>query len=458
MKNRKITIKSIAAVLSSALIASSLAACSGGGSKTENTPIAPTSGGKVLNIYCWNDEFRSRIEQYYLPDHPLPDGVTVNWIVTPNADMAYQQKLDQTLPGNSTAAVDDRIDIFLVEADYAVKYTDTKYTLPLSDFGITDADLGDQYKYTKQVATDSSGVLKGVSWQAAPNIFLYRRSIANAVLGTDDPATVQAAVADWSKFTETAGKMKDQGYLMVSGYDDTFRAYSNAADRAIVENGVIEVPQAWLEWVDMTKTFSDNGYNNRTRLWDTAWGADMKKDSKVFSYFGAPWFINFTLKDYAMDDSAAGIVDGNGSLGDWAATEGPAPSYWGGTWICAAEGTDNKDEIASIMRTLTTDKALMKRIATDPGVEDYTNTISGMKEIADSDFSSVILGGQNPFPYYAKIADSIDVSKTISAYNQLAETFQGNMADYFSGAVDKNTAIENFYTAAREKYPELKRA
>ncbi|MDR0986179.1 MAG: carbohydrate ABC transporter substrate-binding protein [Ruminococcus sp.] len=447
--------KTIAVLAALMLSASLFAACT---KKEENTAsAAPTSGGKALNIYCWNDEFRSRVEQYYLPDNPLPDGVTINWIVTPNADMAYQTKLDQTLPGNATAAANDKVDIFLVEADYAAKYINTKYAVPLSEIGITNEEIADQYAYTKQIGSDSSGVIKGISWQAAPNLFLYRRSIANSVLGTDDPTAVQNSVSSWDVFEDTAASMAASGYQMVSGYDDTFRAFSNNADKAIVENGVIEVPKAWLDWADQTKVFTDNGYNNRTRLWDTAWGAGMAKDSTVFGYFGPAWFINFTLVDYSMANADEGVVNGNGSIGDWAVTEGPAPSYWGGTWICAAEATDNVDEIRNIMKVLCTDKAVMERIATDPGVEDYTNTVSGMKEVANSPYTSITLGGQNPFPIYTAVADRIDVSKTISPYNQLAETFQGVMADYFSGAVDRDTAIENFYTAAREKYPELKR-
>jgi hypothetical protein len=447
--------KSIAAI--SAITLALLTACGSGDSNNGGSSAAPSSGGKVLNIYTWNDEFRSRVEKYYLPDHPLPAGVTINWITTPNADMGYQTKLDQTLPNNASAAADDRADIFLVEADYAIKYIGTKYALPLSDIGINESELSQMYNYTLQLGRDKDGVLKGISWQAAPNLFIYRRSIANEVLGTDDPATVQASVKDWTTFNDTAANMKSRDYYMLSGYDDSFRAFSNAADRAIVEDGVIKVPDAWLEWVDQTKIFSDNGYNQRTRLWDTAWGAGMAADSRVFGYFAAPWFVNFTLLDYAKAAGNDAVEAGNGSVGDWAITDGPASSYWGGTWICAAEGTDNKDEVADIMRVLCTDSDVMRRIATDPGVEDYTNNKKMMSEIADSDYSSAVLGGQNPFPYYVRISENIDVSKTISAYNQLAETFQSVMADYFSGAVTKDVALENFYTAAKEKYPELKR-
>lgn len=59
------------------------------------------------------------------------------------------------------APADDKIDLFLVEADYALKYVDTDYTMPIKDLGITDDDLSKQYQYTKDIVTDSKGVLKG---------------------------------------------------------------------------------------------------------------------------------------------------------------------------------------------------------------------------------------------------------------------------------------------------------
>ena len=47
--------------------------------------------------------------------------------------MAYQNNLDAALLKQSDAADDDKIDIFLVEADYALKYVDTDYTMAVTD-------------------------------------------------------------------------------------------------------------------------------------------------------------------------------------------------------------------------------------------------------------------------------------------------------------------------------------
>ena len=39
----------------------------------------------------------------------------------------------------------------------------------------------------------------------------------------------------------------------------------------------------------------------------------------------------------------------------------------------------------------------------------------------------------------------------------LNEEIQTAFRDYFNGSVDYDTALDNFYTAAIEKYPDLKR-
>ena len=106
-----------------------------------------TAQGSVLNIYCWNEEFKSRITDHY-PGYEEVDAttgkigdVTVKWNITPNDDNAYQNNLDTNLLAQADAAADDKIDIFLVEADYALKYVDSEYTMAVADLGITDEDL-----------------------------------------------------------------------------------------------------------------------------------------------------------------------------------------------------------------------------------------------------------------------------------------------------------------------------
>ena len=103
--------------------------------KTEEPAEEPAAEeGKVFNIYAWNEEFKGFFEKYYT----VPEGVTVNWIITPSADGAYQDKLDEALLNQENASADDKVDLFLAEADYIQKYTESPVTQDITALGVTD--------------------------------------------------------------------------------------------------------------------------------------------------------------------------------------------------------------------------------------------------------------------------------------------------------------------------------
>jgi hypothetical protein len=410
------------------------------------------SDGKVLNVYCWNDEFQRRVQDHY-PDYEIVDevtgkigDVTVKWNITPNADNAYQNNLDNTLLNQESAAADDKIDIFLIEADYALKYIDSEYALPVKDLGIKEADIADQYKYTQDIVTDGKGVLKGLSWQGCPGVLFYNREAAKAVLGSDDPATVQAAVKDWDTFVATAEKAKAAGYNMVSSVMDTYRTYSNNVSTKWVVDGKIKIDANLEKWVADSKKLVDAGMAGTHSLWSTEWSAGFFPEGKVFCYFGPAWLVNFSM--------SADVEGSIGYNGGWGATEGPQGFFWGGTWICAAAGTDNGDLIKDIMLKMTTDADLMKGIVVKD--DDFVNNKTAMEAMAkDASYSSKILGGQNPLQMYCNGVAGLDLSN-LSKYDQACnEEFQNAMKQYFDGTATYDEALELFYKAVIEKHPEL---
>ncbi len=466
--------KSVVALLATAaILASSMVGCNNGttASSKANSTASQTSSsaapeGKVLNIWCWNDEFQSRFNAYY-PDvkevakdkstTTLKDGTLVKWTINPNQNNNYQNKLDAALEKQSSAAADDKIDIFLVEADYALKYVNSDYTLDVKkDLGLTDSDLGSQYKYTQDIVTSKDKALKGVTWQATPGLFAYRRSIAKSVLGTDDPNKVQDSLSTWDKFNDAAQKVNAKGYKMLSGYDDSYRVFSNNVAAPWVTDTTVTVDPNIMNWVKQTKDYTDKGYNNKTILWDDKWTADQSPKSKVFGFFYSTWGINFTLEgnSLAKPVKEGGKEEkGNGIFGDWAVCQGPQSYYWGGTWICGCKGTDNPGTVKKVMKSLTCDPTIMKKITTD--TQDYTNNKGAMEEIANSDFKSAFLGGQNHIKLFAEVAPKIDMSKA-GPYDQgCNEAFQTAFHDYFNGTVTLDKAKENFTKAIKTKYPEL---
>ena len=451
-------------------IGAALAAC-GGSSSTSTASSAPASSaasaapaaqGKVLNIWCWNDEFQSRFNDYY-PEvseiaadkstTTLKDGTVVKWTINANENNNYQNKLDEALLSQDSAADDDKIDIFLIEADYALKYVDSDYVLDVkADIGLTDDDLAGQYQYTKDIVS-VDGSQRGTTWQATPGLFAYRRSIAKDVLGTDDPAEVQTYLSDWDKFNDVAAQAAAKGYKMLSGFDDAYRTFSNNVAAPWVTGTTVTVDENIMKWVDQTKEYTDKGYNNKSSLWDSQWAADQGPTGKVFGFFYSTWGINFTLLGNSLADANGPQEVGNGCFGDYAVCEGPQPYYWGGTWICAAAGTDNVSTIRDVMLKLTCDKEIA--LAITETTQDYTNCVSAMNELAASDYQSAFLGGQNHIALFAAAAPEIDMSN-VSPYDQgCNEGIQTAFKDYFNGVIDLDTAKANFETLIMEKYPDL---
>ena len=100
------------------------------------------------------------------------------------------------MKAQDSASADDKVDMFLCEMDYVNKYTNTDKALDVKALGLTDEDMSQMYDYTKQAATGVDGVLRGVSWQGCPGGFVYRRSYAKQIFGTDDPAKIQEQLSD----------------------------------------------------------------------------------------------------------------------------------------------------------------------------------------------------------------------------------------------------------------------
>ncbi len=241
--------KLVSVLIAAAVVAGTLAGCGGGsdaggesqgtdaetasdagsadaGSTDAGSDVAAAGGeeGKVINIYSFNDELRTRITAVYSAIEntsddgtvsTLNDGTEIHWVINPNQDGVYQDKLDEALLNQADAADDDKVDLFAAELDYIVKYTDANVdvAMPLSDLGINpDSDLSEQFAFTKTVASDVNGVQRASTWQACPGVLVYRRDIAKEVFGTDDPVEIGKKTADWATMKSTAEELKAKGY------------------------------------------------------------------------------------------------------------------------------------------------------------------------------------------------------------------------------------------------------
>ncbi len=473
--------KFIAALLTVVLLMSLTAGCGSTGSKEEaagtadtNTDAsqsssADTSSGSeeaeapevhVFNIYSIGEDFKNRVQDFYPGYESMGEnsgqisGVPVMWHVYTDAQEyrdVLDKKLGSQIEGSEEGAdPDDRIDLFVVEEAFLRDYVESAASMDVvEEVGLLQESLSDQFLYTQQMATDADGKLKAVSWQATPGVFAFRRSIAREVLGTDNPEKVQEAVSDWEAFANTAEAVKEAGYYMLSGYEDAYRVYADNVTSAWVENGALNIDPHLEEWAVQTREFAENRYTHGTEQWSDEWRADHTGDGEVFGFFYSSWGIHYTLQFKAEGEED----DTQSASGDYAVCRGPEPSHYGGQWIIAARGCGNTELACSIMKTLTCDPEVMKKITKD--IREFTNTVSGMTELAQSDYKAEVLGGQNPIPVYVESAKLLSKLHTTTYDDDLDTGFQVTMQDYFAGRVSEIDALETFRKVALSRYEEL---
>lgn len=258
---------------------------------------------------------------------------------------------------------------------------------------------------------------------------------------------------DWDKFDQVAQKMNAAGYKMLSGYDDSYRAFSNNVSHPWVVGNKIVIDENIKKWIRQTKEYAQKDYNNHTTLWSPQWTQDQGPDGNVFGFFYSTWGINFTLMGNALADSSKPAEKGNGIYGDYAVCEGPQAYYWGGTWMCAAQGTDNIPFIRDLMKRLTCDTKTMKQITLD--TQDYTNNKKAMDEIAKSDYQSDFLGGQNHIALFAESAKKIDMSNISDYDKDCNEQIQQCLHPYFEGKISLAQGMDDFYKKMEQLHPEL---
>lgn len=395
--------------------------------------------GKVLNIWAWNEEYKGFFEKYY----KVPDGLTVNWTINTNDGGVYQQKLDEALLAQADAAADDKVDMFLAEADYIKKYANSDATAALSY--TPSADI---YSYTLKAAQDANGVQKGLSYQATPSLVIYRRSIAKEVLGTDDPAEVQKLLGTWEDFDKQAAVAKEKGYIMTGCVEETLRCYTNNAKTSFLSaDNTFQVPEEFKAWVTQAKTYVDNGWTLTCGRWADEKAAQMGKDGKVMCFFGPAWYYNFCM--------GTAVEQTNG---DWAVCKGPQEHFWGGTWLLKATGTDNEGVVEDIMKAFSENKDYAKALW-ENDTQFSCNKVF-MKEYADSaTYGNKFLGGQNDAVLMYEVADKITWDYDLhTQYDQVfQETLPGRMLEYFKGdPKTEDEAWQNFYKDLKEKAPDVK--
>lgn len=411
-------------------------------STTQESKVETPAENKADKLVVWTftDEIKGMIENYYLKAHPdLPYEVEI--VVIPNDQ--YQSKLDPALASGKSAP-----DVFALEAAYVNKYVDSKFTADLATVGI-DKNNVDTMQYVLDVATDSEEKLKGLSWQATPGAFFYRRSIAKEYLGTDDPAEVQAMVSDFDKFYDTAKKIYDGSngeVKAISSLGDLVQVfYAAREDGWVVDNKFVIDPKI-EELLDMGRKLESEGLTNQAEQWTENWFASMSGND-VFGYFLPTWGLHYVLKTNAVNAETGASTEG-----DWAMIQGPSPYFWGGTWVAMREGSEMEQAAADLIRYLTLDEEFLTAWANDTG--DFLSNGTVVNAIK-GDFTEPFLAGQNHYAAFAEMAPAVDASILTGADKDIQDLFTEQLTAYSKGEKEKDAAIADFKTSVQNLFPNL---
>ncbi|HEX2945923.1 MAG TPA: carbohydrate ABC transporter substrate-binding protein [Clostridia bacterium] len=414
----------------------------------DNNPVnSEVPSKKTLNVWSFVDEVPKIVEKYISLHPEFPYKIKTNLLSS--SDGAYEPALDAALAAGGANAPD----IYCAESAFAQKYTQgsaAKYAAPYKDLGIDVDKLlkeAEIAQYTVDIGTrPSDKKVVALAYQATGSVCIYRRSIAKAVWGTDNPKIIKTKIGPGlNQFFKAAGQLKAKGYGIVSGDGDIWRMIEGSSPTGWVVKGRLNIDPTREKFLDYSKMLKVNGWSNNTLDWTDAWYADMRDAGKkgIFSFFGPEWLLN-----YIIDGNSGGRRVGEGTYGDWAICEPPAGFSWGGTWLIGNKDTKEKAAVGSILKWITLDSS-------DTGLQYIwangyfypdmpKGTVPSGTVMKESDGKLDFLGGQNIFEVFVP-ANALVTGKNKTQYDDAIDVYwREAVRQYVNGNVTRKEAIAQF--------------
>lgn len=417
--------KKIIVLLLSVLLLLAFTACNvNNGSDNHNDAMSGT-----LEIWSSGEELGRFVEGF----NKIYPNITVKITVVPNSE--FIAKITPTLASGQGAP-----DIFTGESDYVKYLVESGYWEDLRQKPYNVTDTNDIWDYVVSVGTDSTGAIRALSWQASPGSIMYRRDMALTVLGTDDPEKVGAMLATNKAMLEVADKMKKSGLKMFASWQDIMNMqFSNRAKPWVVD-GKLNIDDSMIEFMDMAKTISENGYDLNVDPWAPEWTAAVESDD-TFCYVLPSWGYQFVVKPAA-----------NTTIGKWAMCQGPVPYVKGGTWLGIYKDSANKNLAWAFLEYCCLNSEAQQAYASQYG--EYVSLKSADEALAAGQGEEV-LGGQNPFSFYNEQMSKIP-NDLMTAYDGIINNaFLSATKSYALGSLSKEKAIQTFKDDVASAYPDL---
>lgn len=388
------------------------------------------NGGKVLKIVSYNDEFKDVFESLYGVEN-LPGDVTFEYRIIDRVSTEYSDELMQEILHGSEPA-----DIVIVEPDYMYDYVNSDIVYPMKELGIGSKETAEMYPYTLSLGEDTEDVLKAVSWQVEPGVFFYRRDIAKAVFGSDDPEYINTQISDGSWYN-TASALSEYGIRILASPEESYRTYRQNSRYAWVDmEGYIVISEDSRRWAVNSEYEIANNYIHNYPMWSAEWMHEMSADGTTFGFYLPSWGCDGVLVHNAESSGA-----------EWGVCVPDFPYYWGGAFICVPKNTDNADLCGDIIREVCCDSDKLLAYTEETG--DCCNNITALEKFAESNNGYSQFLRQDPFDVYCKAAPKITANYLTGYDAKLDELYKYAMQDFFTGKCTFEEAEENFIASTQ---------
>lgn len=402
-----------------------------------------------VTVWVYSDEYKRELEDF-LKNTPLRLRFAANIRVVNSSD--FREELDSALATKQGVP-----DVFMLSPDNIREYVESDLTADIASLGLSVSEE-QYYSHMIQAATAPNGTVKAVGWQSDPGVLMYRRSMAQVYLGTDNPDAVQAMVADWDGFYATAQKVYEQSggkTRMLAGQEDMMKPYLSADNSPWVVNGNLVLSNRKMAYVSYMGKMAEEHLIYHAEQWSEAWLKGISDSQSVFGYFSSG-----ICMQYVMKQACGGSLKGEGSYGDWAVIPGPARYCWGGSWLAAYSGCRHKEAAGEFIALFTacTDDAdwLEQSVKYFRTTGEFAASSRVVSEIRfDPQFEDSFIGGQNYYQQLSIVARDIDMSHLSVYDNDIGGLFKTYLNEYAGGLKSADQALDDFKTSVKMAYPEI---
>lgn len=390
---------------------------------------AEKSSDVTLEVWARGDEIKQWIPGFEAAN----PGIKVNVTVIPDQEMTA--KLITVLGSGKGVP-----DLFMQEASYITYLVEAGCFADLNSGVYHINDYKDNiWDAVLKVGTDSTGVIRALTWQANPGAIIYRRDIAQKYFGTDDPIEVAKLLDTDEKMLNVASEMKKDGISFVSCFKDLLDSKVAQRTQPWVVDGKLVIDPVLLSFFDMAKEIITKGYDLGVDQWASEWIAGVESDS-LFCYILPPWGYQYVVKPAA-----------NKTIGKWAITTPPTSYISGGSYLGIYENTPYKEEAWKFFEYVMLNEDALYEYAKNSG--DFVVLKSVCEKLAEGE-GEAVLGGQNPNGMFIEAMNN-EFKALNTVYDaQINDAFVSAIKSYAAGT-GKNAALKQFKDDVKNAFPEL---